>query len=170
MSSFYVNPRDLRKEFLQLQSVYHPDKYPAGSTAHQRAYALSTLLNNAYKTLSDPLLRAQYVLQLLYDIDVTSEDNSAHPTDPETLMLVMEAQEELEGAADADGKEGEQVVERLKEENKARIRETEKGLGEAFEAGDAEGARDWSVKLKYWKSLESGLNEWEPGKEVRLTH
>lgn len=166
-SSFYINPRDLRKEFLRLQSVYHPDKFPAGSTAHQRAYALSTLLNNAYKTLSDPLLRAQYVLQLLYDIDVTNEDNSAHPTDPETLMLVMEAQEELENA---EGEDGKQVVERLKEENRVRIRETERELGEAFEAGDAEGARDWSVKLKYWKSLESGLDEWEPGKEVRLTH
>lgn len=167
-SPFYINPRELRKEFLQLQSIYHPDKYPAGSTAHQRAYALSTLLNNAYKTLSDPLLRAQYVLQLLYDIDVTNEDNNAHPTDPETLMLVMEAQEELEGAND--GENGKEVVERLKEENKTRIREAEKGLGEAFEGGDVEGARGWSVKLKYWKSLEGGLNDWEPGKEVRLTH
>jgi molecular chaperone HscB len=124
-------------------------------------------LNNAYKTLSDPLLRAQYVLQLLYDIDVMTEDNSAHPTDPETLMLVMEAQEDLEGA---DGKAGEQVVGRLKEENNTRIRETEKSLGEAFEAGHVEEAKDWSVKFKYWKSLESGLNDWEPGKEVRLTH
>lgn len=166
-SSFYINPRDLRKEFLRLQSIYHPDKFPAGSTAHQRAYALSTLLNNAYKTLSDPLLRAQYVLQLLYDIDVMNEDNSAHKTDPETLMLVMEAQEGLESA---DGEEGQKIVERLKEENKSRIKEAEQHLGEAFEASDAERAKDWSVKLKYWKSLESGLNEWEPGKEVRLTH
>lgn len=166
-SQFYINQRDLRQEFLRLQSVYHPDKYPAGSSAHQRAYALSTLLNNAYKTLSDPLLRAQYVLQLLYDIDVTNEDNSAHKTDPETLMLVMEAQEELESA---DGEEGEHIVERLREENKARIREAEQELGEAFEASDAQRAKDWSVKLKYWKSLEGGLNEWEPGKEVRLTH
>lgn len=147
--------------------MYHPDKFPAGSAAHQRAYALSTLLNNAYKTLSDPLLRAQYVLQLLYDIDVTNEDNSAHKTDPETLMLVMEAQEELESA---DGEEGAKIVERLSDENKERIREAEQQLGEAFEASDVDRAKDWSVKLKYWKSLEGGLNDWEPGKEVRLTH
>lgn len=83
-------------------------------------------------------------------------------------MLVMEAQEELEGAND--GEDGKGVVERLKDENKVRIREAEKGLGEAFESGDVEGAREWSVKLKYWKSLEGGLNDWEPGKEVRLTH
>lgn len=166
-ATFYINPRDLRKEFLQLQSRHHPDKYPAGSVAHRRAYALSTLLNNAYRTLADPLLRAQYLLQMLYGIDVTNEDNSAHPSDPETLMLVMEAQEELEKAS---GEDGHLVVQRLREENKARIRESEKVLESAFQAGDAERARDESVKLKYWRSLEGGLQDWEPGKEVRLTH
>lgn len=82
-------------------------------------------------------------------------------------MFVMEAQEELEGA---EGAEGEQTVERLREENKGRIRDTERQLGEAFEAGDVEKARDQSVKLKYWKSLEGALNEWEPGRDVRLVH
>ncbi|KAK5071551.1 hypothetical protein LTR51_006032 [Lithohypha guttulata] len=164
---FHINPRELRHEFLKLQSLHHPDKFQAGTVAHQRAYALSTLLNNAYKTLSDPLLRSQYLLQLLYDIDVTTEDNSTHPSDPETLMVVMEAQEELENV----NKEGgEEVVQRLKEENGTRIWRTEKELGSAFEEGDKERARDESVKLKYWMSLQSGLNEWEPGKEVRLTH
>ncbi|KAK5096276.1 molecular chaperone [Lithohypha guttulata] len=166
-ASFHINPRDLRKEFLQLQSIHHPDKFPAGSVAHQRAYALSTLLNNAYKTLSDPLLRAQYLLENLYDIDVMSEDNSAHPTDPDTLMIVMEAQEELEGATNEGGEE---IVERLKGDNRGRIRETEKELAAAFEAGDPDRAKNQSVKLKYWRSLESGLQDWEPGKEVSLTH
>lgn len=165
--TFTLNPRELRKEFLALQSIYHPDKFPAGSVAHSRAYALSTLLNNAYKTLSDPLLRAQYLLQLLYDIDVTNEDNSAHPSDTDTLMVVMEAQEELE---EADGDGGKEVVERLMEENRARIRETEQELGNAFESGDVDRARNETVRLKYWRSLEGGLRDWEPGKEVRLTH
>jgi len=165
--AFHINSRELRKEFLQLQSLHHPDKFPAGSVAHQRAYALSTLLNNAYKTLSDPLLRAQYLLEMLYDIDVNNEDNSAHPTDAETLMIVMEAQEELENATSADGEES---VERLKTDNRGRIRETETELAAAFEAGDADRAKNESVKLKYWRSLESGLQDWEPGKEVRLTH
>lgn len=121
------------------------------------------MLNNAYKTLSDPLSRAQYLLQILYDVDVMSEDNSEHRSDPETLMLVMEAQEELEDA-DKD------VVDRLMEENGGRIREAVKGLEEAFGKGDGKKAKEECVKLKFWKSLESGLKDWEPGKEVRLTH
>ena len=164
---FYINPRELRKEFLHLQSQHHPDKFPQGSAAHQRAYALSTLLNNAYKTLSDPLARAQYLLELLYGIDVMDEDNSAHATDQETLMEVMEAQEELEGAS---GDEGREVVERLLEENRSRIYGTEKELERVFWEGDREGCRLATVRLKYWRSLESGLRDWEPGKEVRLTH
>lgn len=166
-AAFHINQRNLRKEFLQLQALHHPDKFPAGSAAHQKAYALSTLLNNAYKTLSDPLLRSQYVLNELYGIDVMSEDNSAHPTDPETLMIVMDAQEELENAT---GDDAEATVEALKADNRTRIRDTEKELAAAFEAGDADRAKDESVKLKYWRSLESGLQDWEPGREVRLTH
>src|SRR5256714_13565040 len=75
----------LRKEFLQVQSLYHPDKHPY-EPAHSKARALSALINDAYKTLSYPLLRAQYLLQQNYGIDVTSEDNSTHASDAETLM------------------------------------------------------------------------------------
>lgn len=152
---------------MRLQSQHHPDKYQAGSVAHQRAYALSSLLNNAYKTLSDPLLRAQYLLNMLYDIDVTSEDNSAHPSDPVTLMVVMDAQEELEGAQ---GDAGHEIVDRLMQENQRRIRAAEKKLETAFQEGNVETARDETVRLKYWTSLQHGLREWEPGKEVRLVH
>lgn len=170
-AKFHIHPRELRKEFLQLQSQFHPDKYANGSPAHQRAYALSTLLNNAYKTLSDPLARAQYLLHLQHDIDVTNEDNKAHPTDQETLMVVMEAQEELEGLeVDMPRQDAEAVVQKLKEENNTRIFETERALAEAFETGDVETARQETVRLNYWMSLRSGLNEWEPGKEIRLTH
>lgn len=167
---FHINPRELRKEFLQLQSLHHPDKFPSGSVAHQRAYALSTLLNNAYKTLSDPLLRSQYLLQLQYDIDMTIEDNSAHKSDQEDLMIVLEAQEELEDVSDAEGDKAEKVVERLKEENSLRMRDTEKKIGEAFEKGNSEQARSEAVRLKYWHTLESSLKEWTPGRQLTLVH
>jgi molecular chaperone HscB len=88
---------DLRREFLQTQARHHLDKHPNEPT-HSKARALSALINNTYKTLSDPLLRAQYLPLQKYDIDVTSEDNSTHASDSETLMEVMETQERIEDA------------------------------------------------------------------------
>ena len=161
---FTIPLPQLRREFLLLQSLHHPDKYTASPTTHTKAVALSSLINNAYRTLSDPLSRAQYLLLQNYDIDVMSEDNSENQTDQETLMEVMEAQEAVEGA------ESEQEVETLKTDNRARIEETTDRMGTAFEADDRDLAKRECVRLKYWRSLQQGLDDWEPGKEVRLVH
>ncbi|KIW46134.1 Fe-S protein assembly co-chaperone HscB [Exophiala oligosperma] len=163
---FNIPLAQLKREFLLLQSQHHPDKYTSQPTAHQKAMALSSLLNSAYKTLSDPLLRARYLLHHTYGIDITSEDNSTHSglTDQETLMEVMEAQEAIEEA------ETQEQVDALKEENQARIDQTIKLLGQAFEHEDVEAAKTECIRLNYWRSLQQGLHEWEPGKEVRLIH
>lgn len=153
----------LRKEFLQIQSIHHPDKHPE-EPAHSKARALSALINNAYKTLSDPLLRAQYLLLQNYGIDVMSEDSSTHKTDTETLMEVMDAQERIEGA------ETEEQIEEIRAENAERIDQAVQVLGEALEKDDAATATRECIRLKYWRSLGDGLYSWEPGKVVRLVH
>ncbi|RMZ84032.1 hypothetical protein DV737_g1305, partial [Chaetothyriales sp. CBS 132003] len=122
-SSFAIDLPKLRREFLALQSRFHPDKYDASSSTYRRALTLSSLINNAYRTLSDPLLRAQYLLQLLYDIDVTSEDNSQFQVDQGTLTEVMDAQEAVEEAQSVD------EVNRLKEENRQRMDEAISRIG-----------------------------------------
>lgn len=164
--SFHIPSGPLKREFLQLQSQHHPDKYTSQPTAHQKALALSSLLNTAYKTLSDPLLRARYLLHHNYGVDITSEDNSTHRdlTDHETLMEVMEAQEAIEEA------HTQEQIDALKEQNRARIEQTVELLGNAFEKGDVEAAKTECIRLNYWNSLQQGLHEWEPGKEVRLIH
>ncbi|KIW18717.1 Fe-S protein assembly co-chaperone HscB [Exophiala spinifera] len=163
---FDIPLSQLKREFLLLQSQHHPDKYTSRPTAHQKAMALSSLLNSAYKTLSDPLLRARYLLHHTYGVDITSEDNSTHSglTDHQTLMEVMEAQEAIEEA------ETQEQIDALKDENQARIDETIKLLGEAFEKEDVQLAKTECIRLNYWRSLQQGLHEWEPGKEVRLIH
>jgi molecular chaperone HscB len=160
---FFISLPALRKEFLQIQSLHHPDKHP-NEPARSKALALSALINNAYKTLADPLLRAQYLLLQNYGIDVTSENNSAHVSDSETLMEVMEAQERIEDA------ETQAQVDEIRAENAKRIEETVRALGTALEQGDAATATRECIRLKYWRSLADGLHSWEPGKEVRLVH
>ncbi|KAJ5408213.1 hypothetical protein N7509_002096 [Penicillium cosmopolitanum] len=157
-SPFEISISDLRREFLQLQGLIHPDKYPSGE-AKQHAEALSARINEAYRTLADPLQRAQYLLREWHGIDVTAEDASTkHALDAQTLMEVMEVQETIEEVGASP--EAEAEIEALKAENEMRI------MG-----GDIEGARQECIRLRFWYSVGEGLREWEPGStEIRLVH
>lgn len=168
-SPFDISTDDLRQEFLRLQGTSHPDKYPPGP-AKQRAEALSARLNEAYRTLSDPLRRAQYLLRDMHGVDVTAEDGaSKHSLDQELLMEVMSVSEVIEAIAN-DPKAGE-VIERMKGENAERVDESIKALAAAFDRGDVEAARKECVRLRFWYSVGEGLREWEPGMtEIRLMH
>ncbi|KAJ5591797.1 uncharacterized protein N7459_002166 [Penicillium hispanicum] len=168
-SPFQISVGDLRREFLQLQNMIHPDKYPDGNVK-QHAEALSARINEAYRTLADPLQRAQYVLREVHGIDVTAEDAaSKHALDAETLMEVMEVQETIEeiGASP----EAEAQINALKAENDARIAICVGMLAAAFDRGEIEAARQECVRLRFWYSVGEGLREWEPGhSEIRLVH
>ncbi|OOF96323.1 hypothetical protein ASPCADRAFT_206507, partial [Aspergillus carbonarius ITEM 5010] len=138
-SPFDIPTSSLRREFLQWQSRIHPDKYPQGPQK-QAAEALSARINEAYRTLLDPLQRAQYLLREMHGIDVTAEDGaSKHALDAETLMEVMEVQETIEEVAGDAGAEA-RILE-LKRENEGRVEECVRVLGEAFDKGDIEMAR-----------------------------
>ncbi|OAX80901.1 Fe-S protein assembly co-chaperone HscB [Emergomyces africanus] len=161
---FEISIPDLRQEFLRLQGRAHPDKYPPG-IKKQRAEALSARINEAYRTLADPLSRAQYLLASQHGIDVTAEDGAKdHPQDIETLMQVLEVQETIEEAQD------ELVVARLKDENEERVKGCVAALGWALDQGHIEEARKECVKLRFWYTIRDGLRDWEPGKGVRLIH
>ncbi|EFW22149.1 hypothetical protein D8B26_001131 [Coccidioides posadasii str. Silveira] len=164
-SPFDIPIPNLRREFLALQALVHPDKYPSGATK-QRAEALSAHINDAYRTLSDPLTRAQYLLLFQHGIDVTSENGAkTHPQDPETLMQVLETQEMIEEA------ENEATISGLKSENEGRVNETVRALGAAIDRGDVDEAVRECVRLRFWYSIRDVLREWEPGmRDVRLVH
>lgn len=76
----------------------------------------------------------------------------------------MDVQEAIESA------KSQEEIDELKSENKNRIQETEAKMGLAFEQDDVETAKNECVRLKYWVSLQEGLNGWEAGTEVRLIH
>ncbi|KAJ5463627.1 Heat shock protein DnaJN-terminal [Penicillium sp. IBT 31633x] len=166
---FEISTSDLRREFLQLQGLIHPDKYPNG-VEKQHAEGLSARINEAYRTLIDPLQRAQYILRELHDIDVTAEDAATkHALDPETLMEVMEVQETIEEVGAS--AEGATQINALKKENELRIVECVENLEAAFAKGDLEAARKACIRLRFWYSVGEGLREWEPGNtEIRLMH
>src|ERR1700685_520604 len=69
---FFTLPRKLtldvpalEKQFYTLSRKLHPDRFASKTVAEQEAaLAQSSLLNDAYRTLKDPILRTQYLLKL----------------------------------------------------------------------------------------------------------
>lgn len=157
---FPINERALRREFLQLQAKAHPDLHPAAHKA--RAEATSARINEAYKTLLNPLHRAQYLLSL-QGVDVAN-DETLKVEDPELLMTVLEAREAIEEA------EEEHDLDGLRAENDARIKESEGVLEGAFAGSDIELAKREAVKLRYWVNIRDSLDGWEKGMPVVLQH
>jgi molecular chaperone HscB len=158
--AFNINVSKLRREFLQLQAKAHPDLHHGQDKA--RAEGLSALINEAYKTLQNPLLRAQYLLSLR-GIEV-AEDETAKVEDPELLMEVLETRETIEEA------QSEQELEPLKKWNNSRIEDSISGLSKAFAADDLEAAKDEAIRLRYWINIKDSLDAWEKGKPVVLVH
>jgi len=90
--------RDLEKKFYALSRQYHPDRYTLKSRGEQQ-YALdaTAILNDAYRTLRDPLARAEYLLKE-NGFDIGEQGSKSVP--PELLEEVFElnmALEELRG-------------------------------------------------------------------------
>jgi molecular chaperone HscB len=55
----------LEKQFYTMSRRLHPDRFASKAVAEQEAaLAQSSLLNDAYRTLKDPILRTQYLLKL----------------------------------------------------------------------------------------------------------
>lgn len=158
---FPIDTRALRREFLQLQARAHPDMHPPGA-AKVKAEALSARINEAYKTLANPLLRAQYLLSLR-GVDVAN-DERLKVDEPALLMLVLEAREAIEDAG------SEEELSEVREENEERIEKGEEALEMAFREDDVESAKREAVRMRYWVNIRESLDNWEPGKPVVLEH
>ncbi|KAK4211076.1 HSCB C-terminal oligomerization domain-containing protein [Rhypophila decipiens] len=173
---FKIDLRSLKREFLRLQAASHPDFHHSGGSsqseaelaARRNAEKASAIINAAYKTLSSPLLRAQYLLSELYGINLADDESGSQSgggaTDPELLMTVLEAREVIEEA------EREEDLEELRGVNEGRIEEAEERISEALKAGDIDAAREETVRLRYWVNIRDGIQNWEKGRGVVLHH
>lgn len=90
----------LEDGYRAMNRLVHPDRF-ATAEAREKRFSLewSTLLNEAYATLRDPLRRAEYLLNLS---GVPSQDESRTVMDPSFLSEQMEFRERLEEARDSD--------------------------------------------------------------------
>ena len=93
--SFDVDTADLAQRYRTLQQTVHPDRFASGTDQERRlSMQQSALINEAYRTLKQPLTRARYLLSL-HGMDLAAEE--AKPMAASFLMQQMELRETLEG-------------------------------------------------------------------------
>jgi len=94
--AFALEGEALERSYREIQSKVHPDRFAHAGDAERRAsLQWTTRVNEAYRTLKDPVQRAKHLLEL-HGVDVAFETNTAMP--PEFLMQQMELRESLEEA------------------------------------------------------------------------
>jgi len=95
---FHLDLAQLEQAYREIQSRVHPDRFVhAGDAERRTSMQSATRVNEAYRTLKNPLARARYLLAL-HHVDVESENNTAMPA--EFLRQQMHWRESVEEAAD----------------------------------------------------------------------
>jgi len=98
-SAYVLDAVALERAYREIQARIHPDRFVNSGEAEKRAsMQWTTRVNEAYRTLKDPVLRARYLLEQA-GLDVGFETNTTMP--PAFLMRQLELRESLEDAKDA---------------------------------------------------------------------
>ncbi|XP_053954642.1 iron-sulfur cluster co-chaperone protein HscB [Anastrepha ludens] len=146
--SFSLNEQELTRRFRQLQTLVHPDKFSNKTSREQNNSAdWSALINRAYKTLSAPVERGQYILKL-QGLQMP-QDNSA--LDKEFLMEMMERNEEVEEANTSE------ELQRLNEGIVQELNESATELSSKFESNALNEVKSLLVKMKYLLSVQKSI-------------
>lgn len=128
---FDINTRSLQREMRKLQQLLHPDRvYDADKSIRDKAYHLSTLVNDFYEILNHPYKRAKYLLSvaLKKSQDEIEKDLEKLEIDSEFLTRMMDMRETLE-----DPTTRPEVLVRLELELSSDLRSLVKELNKDFE-------------------------------------
>ncbi len=136
---------DMQQRYYALSRELHPDRFMQKPEAErQRALDMSSALNDAYRTLKDPIKRAQYLLGL-EGFDIGEQRSKDVP--PELLEEVFElnmALEEMRGGDDSARPQLEQAEKNFTN----MLGETDQQLQTLFAQYDASNSRDVLTEVR----------------------
>jgi molecular chaperone HscB len=146
----WIEMSALEKKFLQLSWKLHPDNY-VNATPEEREISLkrSSELNDAYRTLREPVSRVEYLLAIE---GARVEGKSKQQAPPELLEEVFELNESLDELREARASAGDTTA--LKE----RLESAQKNFQSKLEEVDGE----LQLTAKQWDSaVDSSADETE---------
>lgn len=139
----WIEMNGLEQKFLQLSWKLHPDNFVnATETERELSLKRSSELNDAYRTLRDPVGRVEYLLAIE---GARKEGQHKQQAPPELLEEVFELNESLDELREAKASGGELAA------LKARLESAEKNFQEKLSEVDARlqaAAREWDAALQ----------------------
>ncbi|KAM3725589.1 Iron-sulfur cluster co-chaperone protein HscB [Dirofilaria immitis] len=149
LPSFDIDLSLLKINFLKLQSVVHPDKFSKCSQKEKKiSENCSRYLNNAYKTLIEPLERAKYLLTLKGD----PLDNEDVTGNTDFLVEMVELNELV--VMNNDSKE----LKILLIELEAKINMLEQDFKDSIQTNELKKAKEAVLKLTFYYRLKTSLS------------
>ncbi|KAI9558535.1 hypothetical protein GHT06_015323 [Daphnia sinensis] len=131
----------------------HPDRFSQKSEDEKQISAgYSSLLNQAYKTLSSPLERGLYLLQIQGH---ALSDEGEIIMDPEFLSEIMEINEEIHEVEDHES------LQRIQKANDIELENLFRKAADNFRNNNWESARESMAKLKYYSKIQRRIKEIE---------
>jgi molecular chaperone HscB len=136
-----LEPAALDRAYFTAQRQWHPDRF-VGRPSEERAKASTEAagLNDAYRTLKDPLSRAVYFAGL-NGVELPGDGKTID--DPDLLMEAMEAREALHEAATPE------AVDALAAQVRQDMQQSLQGLGTLFLRDDKAAIRKALLRLRY---------------------
>ncbi|TFK30454.1 Co-chaperone Hsc20 [Coprinopsis marcescibilis] len=148
---FVVDIPTLKRNFRRAQSVCHPDSWASKNPGQQdSAHALSARVNQAYRSLLDPLARAEYILER-NNVSVSETDQVQ---DVAFMSEIMEIREEIEEAEDNE------QVEAMLEQTTDKISSTVDEIESLVGTKEWNGVKAAVIKLRYLNGILEAAKRW----------
>lgn len=145
----------LKEKNRELQQQVHPDRFASSSDAEKRqAMQVTSLINEAFETLKNPVSRLQYMLTLK-GVDMNGETDTA--MDGVFLMEQMELREEI---ADVQSQSDPlEVLDEMTVELKSRSNKLISDFELVFEKENLVSGREIVRKLQFLNKAQKEINE-----------
>lgn len=150
--SFNIDIEALEQTYRALAARFHPDKFASASAFEQKqAVMMSSTINDAYRTLKNPIDWAAYLLKS-QNIDADAPEHTSFS--PEFLMQQMEWRETL---MDAQMEQNHDAIRALDQEIQEVQSNLYQDLQQAFEQQDYESAAQWVRHGRFLNKLRNEI-------------
>ncbi|KAH8835767.1 hypothetical protein DL96DRAFT_1454424 [Flagelloscypha sp. PMI_526] len=148
-NGFNIDTMDLKNRFRRAQMACHPDSWQSkGPEKHKIAESLSSQVNEAYKTLMNPLSRVEYIL-----------GQNGHPVLEQDTADGLEFMSEVMAARETIEEEGKDEIQLVLVETQGTIALVLESISLGVAAQEWETVKKAAVRLKYLEGIERAARQ-----------